>query len=140
MAFLLGLLGLLWNETTTFMKTDAVVKFGKLIRQPGIINWDAQQRTMVAMDYTNVRGPFGGNENAQRQLANPRPILNTKYQQTYQLNNRNLRIRTVEARLPAAQLLTERNRYQNYHVTEATFQKINQYWKSRKGQINNWQS
>jgi len=139
--FLLTLLGLVWNKTTTFAKPDAVIKFGRAIRQPGLLDWDQKLRTQHAQDYTNIRAPFGGNEQAIKDVADGRMIYNTPYQQSYQKNIRNLKILTEEARLgKSAELFTERNLYLNYHMPEVGFQKINEYWKSRERtrQNDNW--
>lgn len=138
MFFLLALLAAAWEQIVTFKQPSALIEFGKKIREPGILNTLAEEKGMVAMDYTNVRPPFGGNVLAQRQVAEPSYFMNNEYQQSYQTNIRNVQIRTVEARLPEAGLMTDRNNFGSYSSHEIGFQKINDYWKSRRGQENRW--
>lgn len=141
MLFLLGLLALAWQQTLTFDKPQAVVKFTKKPREPGILNYSKQQRSMVAQDHTTIRAPMGGNETAIKQMIDYENqfIHNKEYQQDYQLNIRNVKFRSYEARLPQAEIMNERNKFATYSLQEATFQKINDYWNKQRNRSLNWQ-
>lgn len=134
MAFL-GFLNLISSQFDLFDKGDAVRDFTRENRLPGVHNWELQQRSLVAQDHTTIRLPFGGNEQYQRTVADGNSLLNDDYQRAYQMNLLNLKVNTVEARLPGAGIITESNKFVGYpHTPEASFQKIEEFRKERESQ------
>lgn len=137
MLFLLAILAGMWENITTFAQPDALLNFNKKIMEPGVHNFERQMKSMVGLDHTNVRAPYGGNTDFIKQLTDPKFFShNTKYNQAYQKNLRNVQVDTSDWRLFEQGYISQRNAFGSYSLREASFQKINDFWKLRRKQEN----
>lgn len=98
---------------------------------PEMLRFDEREKSFSGQDYTHVRLPYGGNPFYEKHVADVTMIDTPEFQQSYQMNIRNLQILTEDYRLDD-QFMTPANNYLNYHLPEATFSKINDYWKKRR--------
>ena len=132
MIFLLGLLAACWNYVTLVTQPKALRELTKNTLEPGILNTIAERKSQVSLDNSNIRLPFGQNPLVTRQLPDATFFTNNRYQQAYQRNINNVYAEQIDHRIPEAEFMNERNQFTNYSLREATFQKINDYWKRRR--------
>jgi hypothetical protein len=132
MLWLLALLGSLHGGLVAFNEKNS--QFNSSVSHiPEALRIDERQKSFQGQDYTEVRLPYGGNPNFAKTVADGTLIDTHQYREAYQMNIKNVQVLTEDYRLDN-QFFTPANNYHNYHMPEATFSKIDEYWRNRRAQ------
>jgi hypothetical protein len=131
MLWLATFLAWLHGNAVAFNEKDSQEVLEKVAHIPEILEVDQREKSFASQDYTEVRLPYGGNPQFERHVADITMLDNKPYYQSYQQNIRTLQILHEDHRLDE-QFLTPKNNYTNFHMPEATFSNLNDYWKNRR--------